>query len=178
LVAVFARLDALAAAAERAGVLALPVVRAAVFFAGAFAELLAGDLEVVLAADFAVAALVLAVLAVAAFVLAALAVALLLVAPFALAGLLAALLVALTALWRVRGFAAGLASDLVAEAPALRLLRGDFARVPLEGVLSPVCAIARSFPHCPSYQGGDCRQSGLFPCALNASFTMLHQPVL
>lgn len=172
--AVFARLDALAAAAERAGVLALPVVRAAVFFAGAFAELLAGDLEVVLAADFAVAALVLAVLAVAAFVLAALAVALLLVAPFALA----ALLVALTADWRVRGFALGLASDLVAEAPALRLLRDVFARVPLEGVLSPVCAIARSFPHCPSYQGGDCRQSGLFPCALNASFTMLHQPVL
>jgi hypothetical protein len=73
------------------------------------------------------------------------------------------LLAVLVAVWRVRGFAAGLASDLVAEAPALRLLRDVFALVPLEGVLSPVCAIARSFPHYPSYQGGDCRQIGVIP---------------
>lgn len=139
--AVFALLEALAAAEERVGVLAALVLRAVVVFAGAFAELLAGDLAVVLVADFAVAALAPAVLAVAALaapVLAAPVVALLLVAPLALAGVLAVLRVALAVVWRARGFAAGLASDLVAEAPALRLLRDVFARVPLEGVLSPV----------------------------------------
>ncbi|MFN3225278.1 MAG: hypothetical protein ACE360_03395 [Hyphomicrobiales bacterium] len=174
--AVFARLEA-RAAAEREGVLAALVLRAAVVLVGAFvAPLDAGF--VLVAVDFA--ALEFAPLAVTALALAVLAPAVLAPAVLACAALAVLVLVALVVAVVLLAALAlvGLLTVLVAEAPALRLLRDVFALVPLEGVLSPVCAIARSFPHYPSYQGGDCRQSGLFPCALNASFTMLHQPVL
>ncbi|MEQ8657694.1 MAG: hypothetical protein RIC24_10345 [Hyphomicrobiales bacterium] len=44
---------------------------------------------------------------------------------------------------------------------------------PLEDVLSPVCAIARSFPYVPPAKVAVAAKPGLRPCCLNASFTML-----
>lgn len=48
-----------------------------------------------------------------------------------------------------------------------------FAARPFEGVLSLVCAIARSFPYIPPAKVTIAAKPGLHPCSLNASFTML-----
>jgi hypothetical protein len=58
-----------------------------------------------------------------------------------------------------------------------RLARVVFAAWPFEGVVSPVCAIARSFPYVPPAKVTIAVKSGLHPCSLNVSFTMLQQPV-
>ncbi|MEO0383305.1 MAG: hypothetical protein AAF234_07120 [Pseudomonadota bacterium] len=54
-----------------------------------------------------------------------------------------------------------------------RLACAVFAARPFEGVLSPVCAIARSFPYVPPAKVTITAKPGLHPCSLNASFTML-----
>jgi hypothetical protein len=48
-----------------------------------------------------------------------------------------------------------------------------FAVRPFVGVLSPVCAIARSFPYVPPAKVTITAKPGFHPCSLNASFTML-----